>query len=207
MRHSIYAAFVCGFSVLPGLPAVAQSTSNPAMSAPDQVAWQLFIQANTRAGGSNATRQVARSTPDGYTLVLGGTGTLGVNPTLYSNVGYDPRKDFAPVGLIGTSVNGTELTAESTTAVGSEGTPEVEVQVQNQGDSTENGISVSITVSGGGTLSGTISSIAAGETETVLIPLTPAPEQRFWFARHGGYFFLPSLRRMVSSEYLIPLPL
>ena len=55
MRHSIYAVLVCGFSVLPGLPAVAQSTSNPAMTAPDQVAWQLFIQANTRAGGSNAT--------------------------------------------------------------------------------------------------------------------------------------------------------
>jgi CARDB len=80
------------------------------------------------------------------------------------------------LGLIGTSVNGTELTAESTTSVGSEGTPEVEVQVQNQGDSTENSVSVSVTVSGGSTLSGTISSIAAGETETALIPLTPAPE-------------------------------
>jgi hypothetical protein len=79
------------------------------------------------------------------------------------------------LGLIGTSINGTELTAESATSVASEGTPEVEVQVQNQGDSTENGISVSVTVSGGGTLSGTISSIAAGETETALIPLTPAP--------------------------------
>jgi CARDB len=79
------------------------------------------------------------------------------------------------LGLIATSVNGTELTAESTTAVGSEGTPEVEVQVQNQGESTENGVSVSVTVSGGSTLSGTISSIAAGETETALIPLTPAP--------------------------------
>src|SRR4029077_16654069 len=49
------------------------------------------------------TRQVAKSAPDGYTLVIGGTGTLGVNPTLYQNGGYDPRKDFAPVGLIGTS--------------------------------------------------------------------------------------------------------
>lgn len=80
------------------------------------------------------------------------------------------------LGLVGASINGAELTAESTTSVSSEGTPEVEVQVQNQGDSTENGISVSVTVSGGGTLSGTISSIAAGETETALIPLTPAPE-------------------------------
>jgi tripartite-type tricarboxylate transporter receptor subunit TctC len=50
-----------------------------------------------------ATRAVARAPADGYALVIGGTGTLAVNPTLYSNVGYDPRKDFAPVGLIGTS--------------------------------------------------------------------------------------------------------
>ena len=35
--------------------------------------------------------------------MIGGTGTLAVNPTLYENAGYDPRKDFAPVGLIGTS--------------------------------------------------------------------------------------------------------
>jgi len=64
---------------------------------------QIVIENRPGAGGSNATRQVARSAPDGYTLVLGGTGTLGVNPTLYNNVGYHPRKDFAPVGLIGTS--------------------------------------------------------------------------------------------------------
>jgi tripartite-type tricarboxylate transporter receptor subunit TctC len=63
---------------------------------------QIVIENRAGAGGSNATRQVARSTPDGYTLVIGGTGTLAVNPTLYGNVGYDSRKDFAPVGLIGT---------------------------------------------------------------------------------------------------------
>jgi hypothetical protein len=80
------------------------------------------------------------------------------------------------LGLIGTSVGGTELTAESTTSVSSEGTPEVEVQVQNQGESTENGVTVSVTVSGGGTLQGTIDTIAAGETSTALIPLTPAPK-------------------------------
>ncbi len=80
------------------------------------------------------------------------------------------------LGLLGTSVNGTELSAESTTSVVSEGTPEVEVQVQNQGESTENGIDVSVTVSGGTTLSGTIDSIGAGETGTVSIPLTGAPK-------------------------------
>lgn len=79
------------------------------------------------------------------------------------------------LGLIGTAINGTELTAESATSVAGEGTPEVEVEVANQGESTENGIDVSVTVSGGTTLSGTIDSIAAGETQTVSIPLTPAP--------------------------------
>ena len=62
----------------------------------------VVVENRAGAGGSIATRQVARAAPDGYTLVIGGTGTLAVNPTLYSNVGYDPRKDFAPVGLIGT---------------------------------------------------------------------------------------------------------
>jgi CARDB len=79
------------------------------------------------------------------------------------------------LGLISTSVNGTELSPESTTSVSSEGTPEVEVEVANQGESTENGISVSVTVSGGTTLEGTIDSIGAGESSTVSIPLTPAP--------------------------------
>ncbi|AMN39299.1 Bug family tripartite tricarboxylate transporter substrate binding protein [Rhodoplanes sp. Z2-YC6860] len=64
---------------------------------------QIVIENRGGAGGSIATRQVAKASPDGYTLGLGGTGTLAINPTLYSNVGYDPRKDFEPIGLIGTS--------------------------------------------------------------------------------------------------------
>src|SRR5215203_2347004 len=64
---------------------------------------QIVIENRGGAGGSIATRQIAKSAPDGYTLGLGGTGTLAINPTLYQNVGYDPRKDFAPVGLIATS--------------------------------------------------------------------------------------------------------
>ena len=61
----------------------------------------IVVENRAGAGGSIATRAVAKAAPDGYTLVIGGTGTLAVNPTLYENVGYDPRKDFAPVGLIG----------------------------------------------------------------------------------------------------------
>src|SRR5690242_3618741 len=64
---------------------------------------QIVIENRGGAGGSIATRQVAKADPDGYTLGLGGTGTLAIDPTLYQNVGYDPRKDFAPVGLIATS--------------------------------------------------------------------------------------------------------
>ena len=62
------------------------------------------------------------------------------------------------------------------TAVVTEGeTPEVEVQVQNQGESTESGVTVTVTVNGGNALQQDISSIEAGATESVTIPLTPAP--------------------------------
>jgi tripartite-type tricarboxylate transporter receptor subunit TctC len=64
---------------------------------------QIVIENRGGAGGSIATRQIAKAAPDGYTLGLGGTGTLAINPTLYSNAGYDPRRDFAPIGLIATS--------------------------------------------------------------------------------------------------------
>jgi tripartite-type tricarboxylate transporter receptor subunit TctC len=57
------------------------------------------------AGGTVGTQAVAKSEPDGYTLVLGYTGTLAIGPSLYKNVGYDPRKDFAPIGLIGNAPN------------------------------------------------------------------------------------------------------
>ena len=52
------------------------------------------------AGGNLGTRAVAKADPDGYTLLLGHTGSISINPTLYANAGYDPRKDFAPIGLI-----------------------------------------------------------------------------------------------------------
>ena len=64
---------------------------------------QIVIEHRGGAGGSLGTRQVAKAAADGYTLGLGGTGTLAIDPTLYPNAGYDPRKDFAPVGLIATS--------------------------------------------------------------------------------------------------------
>src|SRR5215204_5091069 len=51
---------------------------------------QIVIENRGGAGGTIATRAVAKSPADGYTLVIGGTGTLAINPTLYPNAGYDP---------------------------------------------------------------------------------------------------------------------
>jgi tripartite-type tricarboxylate transporter receptor subunit TctC len=63
---------------------------------------QQVVIENRASGGSGtvATRAVAKGPADGYTLLLGYTSTLATGPSMYANVGYDPRKDFAPIGLI-----------------------------------------------------------------------------------------------------------
>src|SRR5476651_120874 len=66
---------------------------------------QIIVDNRGGAGGTIGTKSVAKSEPDGYTLALGYTGTLAIGPSLYANVGYDPRKDFAPIGRIGTAPN------------------------------------------------------------------------------------------------------
>ena len=57
---------------------------------------------DNRAGGSGlvGTRTFIKNAPDGYTLFLGHTGSISINPSLYANAAFDPRKDFAPIGLI-----------------------------------------------------------------------------------------------------------
>jgi hypothetical protein len=77
--------------------------------------------------------------------------------------------------LVGVSVNGTELSPEAPVSISGEGTVEVEAQVQNQGESAENGVTVSVTYNGT-TVEGDIPSIEAGEVATATIALTPAPE-------------------------------
>ena len=66
---------------------------------------KIVIDNRPGAGGTVGTKAVAKSEPDGYILVLGYTGTLAIGPSLYKNVGYDPRKDFAPIGMIGNAPN------------------------------------------------------------------------------------------------------
>jgi hypothetical protein len=79
------------------------------------------------------------------------------------------------LGLMATRVNEAELTPEAPNSVAVEGTPEIEVEVQNQGESTENGITVVVTANGKET-TGEIASLEAGASETVTVPLTPAPK-------------------------------
>jgi tripartite-type tricarboxylate transporter receptor subunit TctC len=66
---------------------------------------QQIVVENRALGGSGtvATRAVARSAPDGYTILLAYTTTLATGPSMYKNHGYDVRKDFAPIGLIAVS--------------------------------------------------------------------------------------------------------
>ncbi len=52
------------------------------------------------ANGSLAAAQVARATPDGYTLMLAVDSNLVINPSLYHNLNYDPFRDFAPISII-----------------------------------------------------------------------------------------------------------
>jgi len=62
----------------------------------------VLVDNRAGAGGTIGARAVAKAEPDGYTLMLGHTGTTSINPSLYANAGYDPRKDFTAVGLIAT---------------------------------------------------------------------------------------------------------
>jgi tripartite-type tricarboxylate transporter receptor subunit TctC len=61
---------------------------------------QFVVENRGGAAGVIGMRVAAKAAPDGYTLVMTTTGTVAINPTLYAEPGYDPRRDFAPVGLI-----------------------------------------------------------------------------------------------------------
>ena len=62
---------------------------------------QAFVIENKPgAGGSIAGTEVAHASPDGYTVIYASDSTLTINPFIYSKIGYDPQRDFAPVSLV-----------------------------------------------------------------------------------------------------------
>jgi len=66
---------------------------------------QIVIDNRAGAGGTSATRIAAKSGADGYTILLATSATFGTSPSLLQNLGYDPRKDFDPIGLIAATPN------------------------------------------------------------------------------------------------------
>ena len=62
--------------------------------------WVFVIDNKPGAGGNMGIDAAAKSPADGYTIVLGQTSNLAINPTLYSKLPYDPVKDLAPIGLV-----------------------------------------------------------------------------------------------------------
>lgn len=66
----------------------------------DTLGWKVVVDNRSGAGGNVGMEVAANSAPDGYTLVMGQTSNLAVNPSLYSNLPYQPLRDFAPVSLV-----------------------------------------------------------------------------------------------------------
>ena len=61
----------------------------------------VVVENRTGAGGSVGTEAVVRSAPDGYTLLMGSTGPLAINPALL-RLAYDPARDLVPIGMVST---------------------------------------------------------------------------------------------------------
>lgn len=66
----------------------------------DHFKQQFVIDNRTGSGGTIGTETAAHAVPDGYTLVIGGTGTLALSPHLHSKLPYDPVRDFTPVTML-----------------------------------------------------------------------------------------------------------
>ena len=80
-----------------GTDIIARETTQKVAAA---TGWTFVIENKPGAGGNLGVDAAAKSPADGYTLVLGQTSNLAINPTLYAKMPYDSQKDLAPVVLV-----------------------------------------------------------------------------------------------------------
>jgi len=93
--------FVVGFAAGAIIDLTTRSIA-PGLS--ERLGQPVVVDNKPGAGGLIAAEHVAKSVPDGYTLLLAPTSTMAVNPAVYSKLSYDPKRDFAPVSLLGNAV-------------------------------------------------------------------------------------------------------
>ena len=79
---------------------------------------QFIIDNRAGAGGNVGAEIVAKSAPDGYTLLMGTVGTHGINRALYPKMPFDPIKDFQPVTMVAAVPNVMEMNAEKAKSLG-----------------------------------------------------------------------------------------
>jgi len=77
---------------------------------------QFYIEYHPGSSGTIGAALTARAAPDGYTLMIGGSGPHITSPAINPNVGYDPIKDFSHIGMIG--ADGFVLIANPTLGIG-----------------------------------------------------------------------------------------
>jgi tripartite-type tricarboxylate transporter receptor subunit TctC len=69
----------------------------------EQLGQAIVVENRGGAGGITGSEAVAKSPPDGYTLLVADVGQVAINPHIFSKLPYDPNKDLVPVSLMGTS--------------------------------------------------------------------------------------------------------
>lgn len=92
------------------LPAGAGGSSDPlarvlAEEIGKRIGQSIVVLNRPGAGGNIGMAQAARARPDGYTIAISWTGPMATNLALYRDTGYDPRRDFTPIGMVGCTPN------------------------------------------------------------------------------------------------------
>ena len=67
--------------------------------------WTIVVENRPGAGGNIGLDAVAKAAPDGYTIGMGQTANLAINPALYRRMPYDALRDFTPIGLVAQQPN------------------------------------------------------------------------------------------------------